>query len=84
MVQNLNDKQMMDRSFRLIVINSSVNVDTRSSKLYDLVEKDLLGPLDMPTAAVSPYRYCCFPQHTPPFLPLPNPRFLLFEKKLRH
>mmetsp|Transcript_37117 Transcript_37117/g.94848 ORF Transcript_37117/g.94848 Transcript_37117/m.94848 type:complete len:608 (-) Transcript_37117:139-1962(-) len=55
-VQNMDDAQMIDREFRLSVINSTVNVDIRSSKLYDLVEKDLLGPLDMPTAAIAPYR----------------------------
>ena len=55
MVQDL-DKKRVGKELRLTVINSSVNLETRSRKLYDLVDNDLLGPLDMQTACIAPYR----------------------------
>lgn len=55
-VQDL-DQKSVDKALRFTVINSSVNVETRSAKLYELIENDLLGPLDMPSACIAPYRW---------------------------
>eukprot|EP00951_Prasinocladus_malaysianus_P048673 scaffold661120_cov55-Prasinocladus_malaysianus.AAC.1 len=54
MVQGLDS--CSNNQARLSIINSTVNVESRSAKLYELVENDLLGPLDMPAASIAHYR----------------------------
>jgi len=55
MVQDL-DQKTVDKTMRITVINSTVNIEARTIKLYELIENDLLGPLDLQTAAIAPYR----------------------------
>lgn len=56
MIQNV-DKRSLGKELRFAVINSTVNVEARSVKLYDLIENDLLGPLDLQSRGIAPYRY---------------------------
>lgn len=45
-----------ETALRLDVINSTVNIDTRLVKLYELVENDLLGALALSSHYISPYK----------------------------
>ena len=38
------------------IINSSVNIDKRLTKLYDLLENDLLGSLQIGIHYIAPYK----------------------------
>ena len=63
---------------RLDVINSTVNVDKRLEKLYELIENDLLGNLMFSPNYISPYKV-----GTPaPFMPL-TPRLALSSAQSR-
>ena len=45
-----------ETALRLDVINSTVNIDTRLVKLYELVENDLLGALTLSSHYIAPYK----------------------------
>ena len=44
------------QSVRQDIINSSVNIDKRLTKLYDLLENDLLGGLQYSSNYIAPYK----------------------------
>ena len=48
----------VERTVRLDVINSTVNIDKRLVKLYDLIENDLLGCLQYSVNYIAPYKVC--------------------------
>ena len=45
-------------SLRLDIINSTVNIDARLVKLYELLENDILASLSGAAAACAPYKVC--------------------------
>ena len=45
-----------EQSLRLDVINSTVNIDMRLARLYDLLENDLLGALTLGSHYIAPYK----------------------------
>ena len=45
-----------EQSLRLDVINSTVNIDMRLARLYDLLENDLLGALTLGAHYIAPYK----------------------------
>ena len=45
-----------ENSLRLDVINSTVNIDMRLVRLYELVENDLLGALTLGSHYIAPYK----------------------------
>ena len=45
-----------ENSLRLDVINSTVNIDMRLARLYELVENDLLGALTLGSHYIAPYK----------------------------
>ena len=45
-----------EQSLRLDVINSTVNIDMRLARLYDLLENDLLGALTLVSHYIAPYK----------------------------
>lgn len=46
----------MEERVRLQAINSSVNIGSRLRKLYELIENDLLGRLQLSSNNISPYK----------------------------
>lgn len=46
----------LDSELRLHVINSSVNINTRIIKFFELVENDLYGKLQKSNAQIAVYR----------------------------
>lgn len=46
----------LDAGLRLDVINSSVNIHTRITKFFELVENDLYGRLQSSSAQIAVYR----------------------------
>lgn len=48
-----------EQSLRLDVINSTVNIDMRLARLYDLLENDLLGALTLGSHYIAPYKVRC-------------------------
>lgn len=45
-------------TLRMDVINHTINLDKRLSKLYDLIENELLGPLVCSSNYISSYKVC--------------------------
>jgi enamine deaminase RidA (YjgF/YER057c/UK114 family) len=51
-----------EEQIRSQVINSTVNVDKRLQKLYELIENDLLGRISHQMVYIAPYKvYLCPP-----------------------
>lgn len=48
--------ERMDDKLRLSAINSTVNIDARLTKLYEVIENDLLGKLQFSANYISPYK----------------------------
>jgi len=50
------DKKPADSSIRHLVVNCTRSVDTRCSKLYELIEDDLLGAVEPVHGCIAAYR----------------------------
>jgi hypothetical protein len=48
--------QEAEDDMRLSVINSTVNIDKRLEKLYELIENDLLGTITEQVVYIAPYK----------------------------
>lgn len=48
--------QEAEHDMRLAVINSTVNVDKRLERLYELIENDLLGTIAEQSVYIAPYK----------------------------
>ena len=55
-------------TLRIDVINNTNNLDKRLSKLYDLIENELLGPLVCSSNYISSYKVRLSWEHTSRFL----------------
>lgn len=58
MMTELTPNRIMEaeQSLRLDVINSTVNIDMRIARLYDLLENDLLGAFTLGSHYIAPYK----------------------------